>query len=294
MSPRKADLLLVILTLAWGSSYLFMKIGIDTIEPFNLVALRFGLAFLMVAVLFHKRIVSADRTVICRGAVLGLILFMTISAVVYALYTMTTSGAGFLAGSTIVFVLLMQMVIRRRMPSFPIVLGAVMTFIGIALLTLNESFSIGIGSILCLFATFIYAIQIILVERYSVDSDPITLGVLELGFAGLFGLLFTVLFEHPVLPSTQEGWIAIIMLVVFSSALGFTLQPLAQKYTTAERTGIIFSMEPLFVALFGFIFLDEVLGVPKYIGAALILGGVLISGRRRRDDRTGPARIDRL
>jgi drug/metabolite transporter (DMT)-like permease len=292
MTPRNADILLVILTAAWGSSYLFMKIGIETIEPFNLVALRFGLAFVIVALIFPKRVLFAGRRTIGRGAILGFILFLTISAVMYALYTMTTSGAGFLAGSTVVFVLLMQMAIRRRWPSFPIVIGAAMTFVGIAMLTMNESFGISVGSMLCLFATFVYAIQIVLVERYSVDSDPMTLGILEVGFAGAFGLLFAILFESPVLPSTQEGWTAVIMLAVFASALGFTLQPVAQKYTTAERTGIIFSMEPLFVALFGFMFLDEVLGVPEYIGAVLILVGVLVSGLHRRSKRDKGHRVD--
>lgn len=65
------------------------------------------------------------------------------------------------------------------------------------------------------------------------------------------------------------------------SAFGFVLQPVAQKYTTPERTGILFSLEPVFSAIFGFLFLDEVLKIQGYFGAILVLSGVIVSGIKK-------------
>lgn len=79
------------------------------------------------------------------------------------------------------------------------------------------------------------------------------------------------------MPSTTEGWVAILALSIVCSALGFILQVIAQKYTTPTRTGLIFSLEPVFAALFGYLFISEVMGFTDYIGASLVIAGIVIS-----------------
>lgn len=278
ISQKKADLIIALITMAWGSSYLFMKMGLDSIDVFNLVALRFGIAFLLTAPIFYKKLCNIDKKTLLYGTILGLALFCVLSTLMFGLKTTSASSAGFLAGTTVVFVPLLQIIIHRKRPTLPITAGVVLTIVGIALLTIDSTFQLDTKSLLCVLAAFIYAGQILLTSHFSKMVDPLALGVLQLEFAGIFGLLFSFIFEQPRLPNNSVEWIAVLSLSVICSAFGFVLQPVAQKYTTPERTGILFSLEPVFSAIFGFVFFDEILKIQGYFGAILVLAGIIISG----------------
>jgi len=95
-------------------------------------------------------------------------------------------------------------------------------------------------------------------------------------------LIASFIFETPVLPGNTTEWVAVLALSIVCSAFGFVFQPLAQKYTTPERTGIVSTLEPVFAVIFGFIFLGEVLSIQGYIGALLVFCGILLPGLRKR------------
>ena len=101
------------------------------------------------------------------------------------------------------------------------------------------------------------------------------LGIWQLGFAALYGVICTFMFETPTLPSSGFQWIAIFGLAFVCSAFGFVMQPMAQKYTTPEHTGLLFALEPVFSAVFSYIFLHETLSGKGYMGAMLVMAGVV-------------------
>jgi len=149
--------------------------------------------------------------------------------------------------------------------------------LGIGLLTIKDTFEIETASILCLFGAFLYAIHIIVTNTLTKKSDALLLGIFQLGFAALYGAVFSFILETPSLPATTVEWIAVLGLALICSAFGFVVQPIAQQYTTPERTGILFALEPVSSALCGFLFLQEILKLEGYIGAFLVLCGVFIS-----------------
>lgn len=282
ITQKKADLLIALIAAAWGSSYIFMKMGLGAIGVFNLVALRFGLAFLLTVPIFYKRLLQADKKTVLYGAILGIALFCVLSTLMFGLKVTSASSAGFLAGTTVVFVPLLQSLIRRKRPNAKVIISVILTMGGIALLTIDRTFQLEIKSLLCVLAALIYAVQIILTSNFSSKADPLTLGVLQLGFAGICGLMVSFLLETPTLPQTGTEWVAILALSIVCSAFGFVFQPLAQKHTTPERTGILFSLEPVFSAIFGFAFLGEMLKVQGYIGALFVFGGVFLSSLNKK------------
>jgi len=284
MTQRKADLLIAIISMAWGTSYLLMKLGLNGIEPFSLITLRFGIAFVITIIIFFKRVIKVDSTTISYSALIGLILFGVFTAIMYGLKTTTVSSAGFLTSTTVIFVPILQSLITREMPKLPIIAGVLVIIAGIGLLTIGDSFVIESGSILCLFGAFLYAVHIIATNYFTHKTDSLQLGIFQLGFAALYGLIFSFIFETPSLPSTTIEWAAVLGLALVCSGFGFVVQPIAQKFTTPERTGMLFALEPVFSALFGFIFLQEILQLQGYIGAILVLYGVGVSSIKKKEN----------
>lgn len=270
----KANFMMLIVTMCWGSSYLFMKMGLDTLEGFNLIALRFGIAFILAGAIFYKRLIRIDLKTCFYGIILGSILFLVMSLVTIGLEYTSISNAGFLFSLSVVFVPVLVAILFRKKPEKKVVIGVLFSITGIALLTLNSELTINFGDILVTLGALFYAIQIIVTDKFTKNVDSIALGILQLGFAGALGLLFSVIFEKPQLPSTSEAWVSILALSVLCSAIGFIGQAVAQKHTTPTHTGLIFSLEPVFAALFAFIFVAETLPAKGYLGAILILIGV--------------------
>ena len=271
----KANFLMLIVTMCWGSSYLFMKMGLDSFQGFNLIALRFGIAFILAGAVFYKRLIRINFKTFFYGFILGSILFLVISVVTIGLKFTSISNAGFLFSLSVVFVPLLLAIFFRKKPGKKVVFGLCVSITGIALLTLNNELKINSGDYLIILGAIFYAIQIIVTDKLTKNVDSITLGILQLGVAGAWGMLFSFIFENPHLPSTTEAWVSIMALSILCSAIGFIGQAVAQKHTTPTHTGLIFSLEPVFAALFAFIFVAETLPAKGYLGAILILIGVL-------------------
>lgn len=270
----KANLMLFIVTIFWGSSYLFMKMSLVGIQEFNLIALRFGMAFILAGIVFHRRLIHADFKIIKYAFLLGSILFLVFASITFGIKSTTASNAGFLVSLTVIFVPLLLAIFLRKMPEKRILFGVLLVFTGISFLTLNHQLKISSGDFLCILGALFYALHIIVTGKLTKDVDSITLGVLQLGFSGAWGLLFSLFLETPQIPSTTETWLSVLGLGVLCSAIGFVVQTTAQKYTTPTHTGLLFSLEPVFAALFAFAFAGEILTTRGYLGAFLVLLGV--------------------
>ncbi|OUS76996.1 EamA family transporter [Paenibacillus sp. MY03] len=281
MKPQKADFLILIVTMCWGSSYLFMKIGLDSLSAFNIVALRYGLAFIICLPILVIRFRSINLKSVIFSFGLGFLLFAVSASIIFGLKNTTASKAGFLASLTVIFVPLLSALIIKKKPELNVIAGVFASIVGIGLLTLNDRMSIMPGDFLCMLAALLYAFHILLTGSAAKVADVINLGILQLGFAGGFGLLFAFIFEVPKLPSSYESWKAVLVLSVVCSAFAYITQTIAQKYTTPTHTGLIFSLEPVFAAVFAYLSAHELLPIKGYVGAAFILLGVMIAEIKR-------------
>ncbi|RAR44215.1 DMT family transporter [Paenibacillus sp. MDMC362] len=297
MKPLKADLMILFITMCWGSSYLFMKMGLDSLGEFNLIALRFGLAFILAGVIFLPRLRQVNVKTIRYAMLLGFILFIMFSALTFGLKTTTTSNAGFLVSLTVVFVPLLHTFLFKKKIENRVVVSILLALTGIALLTIQLPFTFKIGDLFCIAAALCYALHINMVSTAAQKVDTLSLGILQLGFTGLYAFISSLLFEAPVWPNTTNSWIAVLVLSVVCTAVGFIFQTIAQKYTTAARTGLVFSLEPVFAALVGYWFAREILNSNQYLGAALVFLSVVISSvdvnvRRRSTIKNGPVPME--
>lgn len=275
MSRKKANLLLVLVTVAWGASYLFTKTAVAELAPFTLIAYRFLLAFFITALVFWKRIKHTNVQTLVASSILGLVMGIVCILFGYALRITEASVAGFLIATTVIIVPMLMVGITRKLPTRQVVIGGGVTLIGLALFSLNGTITISVGMILCLITAFLYAVHIIMNNYCTQKMDSLQLGVYQLFFAGFFSLIGALVNEPLQLPASAMGWGSLLMLAIFCSAFAIIVQSIAQQHTTAVSTGFIFSLEPIFAALFAFAFLQERMTGQEWIGAAFIFAGVL-------------------
>lgn len=272
-----ADLMMLVVTICWGSSYLFTKIGLDSLGVYNLIFLRFGIAFILAALIFHKRILKTDFKTIKYSFMLGSILFFAFVFLNTGIQSTSVSNTGFLVSLSVVFVPIISAFFLKQKVEKRLMIGVFSALVGIGLLTLNSQLQLSLGDILCIICALFYSVHIIVTGKVTKNVDSISLGVWQLGFCGAWGLLFTLLFETPQLPQNTNVWSSILALSILCSALGFIVQTIAQQYTTATHAGLIFSLEPIFAAGFAFVFIGETLSIRGYIGASIVLLGILIA-----------------
>lgn len=273
----KANLLLVIVTMFWGMSYMFMVMGLETLEVFNTVALRSLIAFILAGLIFYKKLMKLDKKIVLYGLIQGFFLVGAIGFPMIGVMTTPTANAGFLVSLTVVLVPIMTSIIDKKLPTRTVCIAIICTMIGIIILTFNSSLTLQIGDIFCLLTAFSYSIYIVLNGKFTKNVDSLAFGIYQMGFAAIISGCICLLFETPQIPSTSNSWIAVLGLGTLCSAFGFIGQTVAQQYTTPTHTGLIFSLEPIFAAIFAIIFLGESITIQLIIGGLFIFGGNIIA-----------------
>jgi drug/metabolite transporter (DMT)-like permease len=209
----------------------------------------------------------------------------------------SASNAGFITGLFVVLTPLLEALFFRRWIGSAAAAGVVLAFAGLFLLSGGAAVVQGnagsrlAGDFLVLLCALSFALHILVTARYAGNEDPIVLTAVQLGVVALLCGLLTAgawLLEigpPPAWPREQEVLLALGITAIFASALGFYAQTYAQAYSPATRTAVILTMEPVFAGLFAYAFAGERLGVPGWLGAGLILAGMLVSellpGERR-------------
>lgn len=137
--------------------------------------------------------------------------------------------------------------------------------------------SLGKGELLCLLASLLYALAILLTSRFSRREDPLLLGIVQVGSIGALALFSSLLLEQPRLPAGGSEWSMVLALALVCSGFGFTLQPVAQRQVPVERAGLFCALNPLTAAAaLGTLFLGERLSFSGILGAGCIALGFLL------------------
>lgn len=278
MTTRKANFLLMLISIGWGTSYLFMKIGIEQMGAFAITFWRFMIAFLVVGTIFHRQLLKVNRQTLAYSALSGVILFGVFITIIYGMETTDISTAGFLVSTTVVLVPILQAIYTRTWPLRNVVIGVVIVLIGLALMIMKgQTLTLSLGAWLCLATAFFNALYIVATKQFVRNVQTLQFGMYQLLFTALYAGIGMVLVEGIMMPAAPMQWVAILGLALICSAFGFVVQPIAQKYTTAESAGFIFSFEPIFAAIFAYVFVGEVISGQGYLGAGLILFGVFVA-----------------
>lgn len=285
MKNRKVNILpqlgIILATIIWGFSFVIVKDALVLIPPVYMTTLRFTLAAIVLALVFHKKLKLIHKQYLISGAVLGFFLFAATAIQTVALQTTDAGVCAFLTTAYVVWSPFLAWAIFKKRPNKQCLLAVVFAIIGIGLLSLNKGFGIGFGELLTLVCGVGYALHIVFSDNYTETQDPILISVLQMVFAAIFGWIAAPFYEGRLDLSAMAGdgqfWIAILYTGVLSTAICFLLQVVAQKHLSVTTAAILLSMESVFGTIFSVIFLQEMLGPKKLVGFVLMFAAVLIS-----------------
>ena len=278
MSTTNARILLIAVFVARGTSFLFSKTLLQSMSPLSILAVRFILAFLILAVLFHKKLLHCERNSFRGGVILGVLYTICMIFEMFGLRTVDTGVSSLVENMAIIMVPVFTAVLTRTLPKKITMFCALLAVIGVGFLSLTQHSSGGshAGMILTILAALTYAVCIMATEKVSRDAEPITIGIIQLGTMGVLSLIASFITGDFGMPQTGQEWILLLLLVLVCSCFGFAFQPLGQKYVAAEEAAVLTVVNPLTASLMGILIAGESLSPMKITGYVLILAALLL------------------
>lgn len=280
----KAHLLLVLITLIWGSTFVLIKAALRDSSPQALNAVRMSLAALLLGFYYRKHLSVMTRPALVAGVVVGIFLYLGYAFQIAGLRLTTPSKSAFLTGTSTALVPLALVIFWKTRINRWRAAGILLAFCGLFLMTvpgsragLADFAKVNRGDILSIGCAVAFAFQIILLGRASQRFPFEQIAVLQIGTAAVLMVITGPLLEQPHFQLSSVVIATALITGILGTAVAFTIQAWAQQFTPATHTALIFNLEPVFAWLTSFIYLHERLGLRAGAGALLILGGVLVS-----------------
>lgn len=277
----KAHLLLVFVTFVWGATFITIKNALHEATPLTFNAVRMILAAVVLAAIYYKDLRGISRGALVAGFVVGIFLWLGYEFQTPGLQYTTASKSAFLTGMSVVLVPLFLAIGWRRHVNHWTLLGVAIAFAGLYFMTIPAHdpglTTVNKGDVLTMLCAVAFAFQIIFVGRATQKHAFRSIVVVETISCALLMTISAPILERPhIVFSGQVVW-AILITGLLGTALGFGAQGWAQQFTPPTHTALIFSLEPVFALITSYVVLGERLGLRAGLGAAMILGGVLVS-----------------
>lgn len=276
-----AEFSMLVVAFIWGTTFVIVKSGLNDIDPFLFLGLRFLLAFAVLAILAWSSVCQATRATWMAGALLGVFLFIGYTFQTVGLKYTTASNAGFITGVSVVLVPLLDAMLKRTWPRLNIMLTVIIAAAGLYFLSFQSgSLHFSNGDWLVLVCAFGFAFHIVFVGRYSYQHDPVAITAVQILFVGVLCMGIGLFTESWPRHFTFNALSAISITAVLATSLAFLAQNALQKYSTPTRFAVVLTMEPVFAAMAGHWWAHEGLTPRALLGAALILFAMLFSALR--------------
>lgn len=291
----RAYILMTITVAIWGSTFVVVKSALSDATPAAFNFIRMTLAFVLLAIVYHRACRGIRRTHFAAGAVVGLCLAAGYQFQTIGLVRTTPSKSAFITGLLVVLVPLFSIVPALRPPGarpprWNAFLGAVSAFIGIVLITappaqgasgpaafLPDFSTINLGDVLTFGCAVAFAFHCIALGHTSPLIPFQPLAILQVGFCALFMAISMPVIERPHVHVTPRLIFALLVAAALATAAAFSIQSWAQSILPATHMALLLALEPVFAWITSFLITGERLGLIPATGAILILTGIALT-----------------
>ena len=280
----RGSLILLLVAVIWGTAFSAQRAGMEYIGPFAFNGIRFALGCIsLLPLLFYLRnqkkknkITKKQQSAWKAGMVTGMIMFIDLSFQQVGLVYTTAGKAAFITCLYLILVPMAGVFLKQKIAR-NIWIGAIFSLTGLYFLCVKDGFTIEYGDLIILGSSIFGALHILAIGHYAKNVDSIELAVSQFFICSVASLMVALCVEKICLQYIVDAAIPILYGGLLSVGIAYTLQIYGQKYADPSHAVIIMSLESVFGALSGYIFLGEVLQISQIGGCVLMLAGVLIS-----------------
>lgn len=280
----QADGLLLLVALIWGSTFVLVKQTVAQFPVYAFLFLRFALATVALVLFFGRRLRAIGFRELRVGVTIGVFLFGGYALQTVGLQYTTASKAGFVTGLSVVMVPILSALFLKHTAGPGALLGVVLSTIGLTLLTLEGDLRPAYGDWLVLGCAVCFALHVTSVGVFAPQMNVLALTVVQIATVALLNGVASLVTGDWSRPIPGDVWLAVVVTGVMATALAFAVQNSVQAWTTATHTALIFASEPVFAAVFGYLWAGEHLTRWGVAGSGLILLGMLSAELRPRFD----------
>jgi len=284
--PFLPDLVLLLVAMVWGSSYGLAKQALLFYPVLGLLALRFGLTFIL---LLPAQRVLADaairRATVLAALPLGVGLLSIFLCETYGVAHTSAANAAFLISLCLVLTPFAEWLLLGQKPASDALLAAAVSLFGAWLLSGAAQLQLNGGDLLMLLAAVLRALLTCLTRKLTQHQPVATLALTGLqGLVICLGclLLATMQGGLPALPSQPAFWGNVLYLVLFCTLFAFFAMNYALRHSSATRVALLTGSEPVFGAAFAVLWLGESLPPGSWLGGGLMVAASLWAVRPRR------------
>lgn len=282
LSSLLADAGLALVTLIWGLTFVVVKDAVAQVPVMTFLAWRFGVGAVALLPLSFRGLRTASRREWAAGALIGVSLFAGYVLQTAGLQWTTASKTGFITGLYVPLVPLFAWPLMREKPSRNAIAGLALATIGLALLSLRGDLRIEKGDLLVLGCAVAFAWQVVLIAYFAPRMPALTLAQAQITVVAVASALVAALAGERLMPLPRAVWGAVAFNGVLATSVALGLQNWLQGKTSATHAALIFVLEPVFAAMFGWILAGETLDLRGWIGSGMILAGMIVGQRNNR------------
>jgi drug/metabolite transporter (DMT)-like permease len=267
------DLLLLSIAVVWGASYSLTKGALDYTPVLLFLVIRFGITFLLLLPFTLKDLISSSKKSILYGSLLGLILSSIFLAETYGVKYTTATNAAILISLSIVFTPFVDSFRTKSFPSMNLIFAALLSIIGVYILTNKQEVEFNVGDVLILTAAVLRAVMLTSTKIYTTKFKINSLVLTQIQMGVIFIVSFLLLTQTNLdisLPLEFGFWWRLLFIVVFCTILAFFAQNYGVKHSTPNKASFYMGTEPLFGVVFALILLSETISMNVVIGGLLI------------------------
>mgnify|MGYP000971510251 FL=1 len=274
---------LLLIGILWGMGFVTVKIGLNAgMNTFYLMWLRFLGSFVLLSILFRKKIKKVSKDDLKAGIILGIIQYFGYVFQTYGAANTTVGKNAFFTAINVIIVPYIFWILNKKRPDIFSFSASIICLIGVGIMSLDSNLNfthLNKGDVMTIISAFFFALQVAYTGYFGRKVHPMNLVLLQMLVGGLLfaGTQFATSGLREVIPLHGETLMAIIYAVVFSTAIPMLLQIYCQRLTTATRASILMSTESMFAPIFAFLVLGEMMTLRVALGAVFILFSVVVS-----------------
>lgn len=265
-----ASIVLAVVALVWGTTYAVIKDTLSVVQPFSLMMFRFGFSALILSLMYLKKIKIIKGVDLKRGIIIGIFMFLAFYFLIVSIRFTTASKFSFIVGAYVLIVPFLSWVINKTKLDRYAIVGAILATIGLAFLTMERGAVFNLWDLVAGCCSFFFAAHMIAIEKYSGDSDPILLTIIQFITTAVLFIILTGIKEGYNFTILSEIKWTLGYLVIISTIIPFAIQNIVQRYISSTSTALILTLQSAFGSIFAVYYLDERMTKQMIIGCLLI------------------------